>query len=149
MKTPTKIGRHQTPTAEFRFKSTECGNVPSLHLAMEAVGLRPAGPQTGSGASLSAGDATDLSMSPSCSGAFSMSPPTTRKILRDRRRPPQQSSPPGGGHLWMAINCGLKSPTASRKVDSEGTEAVSMRDLRAIFLRHPALISVRATPSLR
>ena len=33
----------------------------------------------------------------------------------------------------MMINCGLKSPTASRKVDSEGTEAVSMRDLRAIF----------------
>ena len=33
----------------------------------------------------------------------------------------------------MTINCGLKSLTASRKVDSEGTEAVSMRDLRAIF----------------
>ena len=33
----------------------------------------------------------------------------------------------------MAINCGLKSPTALRKVDSKGTEAVSMRDLRAIF----------------
>ena len=37
----------------------------------------------------------------------------------------------------MTINCGLKSPTASRKVDSEGTEAVSMRDLRAIFFATP------------
>ena len=37
----------------------------------------------------------------------------------------------------MMINCGLKSPTASRKVASEGTEAVSMRDLRAIFFATP------------
>ena len=33
---------------------------------------------------MSEGDTTDLSMSPSCSGEFSMSPPTPRKILRDR-----------------------------------------------------------------
>ena len=92
-------------------------DVPSLHLAMSAVGLRPAGPQTGSRASLSAGDATDLSMSPSCSGAFSMSPPTTRKILRDRwggaaagparglarrRLLPTCPSVPQRGHYWVA-----------------------------------------------
>ena len=44
------------------------------------------GPQTGSRASMSLGNATDLSMSPSGSGAFSMSPPTTRQISRDRWR---------------------------------------------------------------
>ena len=37
----------------------------------------------------------------------------------------------------MKINCGLKSPTALRKVDSEGTEAVSMRELRTIFFATP------------
>ena len=37
----------------------------------------------------------------------------------------------------MKINCGLKSPTALRKVESEGTEAVSMRELRAIFFATP------------
>ena len=47
------------------------------------------------------------------------------------------------------INCSLKSPTALRKVHPEGTEAVFMGDLMANFLQHPALISVRATPSLR
>ena len=42
------------------------------------------GPQTGSRVSMSPGDATDLSMPPSGSGAFSMSPP------------PHLSPPPGG-----------------------------------------------------
>ena len=37
----------------------------------------------------------------------------------------------------MTIDCDLNSPTASRKVDSEGTEAVSMRDLMAIFFATP------------
>ena len=42
------------------------------------------------------------------------------------------------------INSGLKSPTALRKVNPEGTEAVSMRDLMANFLQHPALTAMRA-----
>ena len=50
---------------------------------------------------------------------------------------------PEGGQL------GLKPPTASRKVDSEGTEAVSMRESEGNFFATPGPHPVRATPSLR
>ena len=78
------------------------------------------GPRTGSGASMS------LAMS---------------LIFRCRREPPGggdlPNCPPrseGGTFFRATINCGLKSPIALRKVDSEGTETVSMRDLMAVFV---------------
>ena len=48
-----------------------------------------------------------------------------------------------------SINCGLKLPTASRKVDPEETEVVSMRDLRALPTGNGALELVRNSIKLK